>query len=187
MLGRIIQTIRGHSRFLAQAAISYSFIPSSSLYMRSDPLDILSADQVPVEKRQPHCLTVADLMQHKVTNTYVYNPNGNVVSEHARRLITNLLAATANPRAKVQTDSSDDSVHENRRNHVEPAQPDKTHVKKTLGWHCSAQRQRRTSRYGQTRTSYASWTTTLGKTKLSGGTDPEHTWENITFCSIFET
>ena len=72
-------------------------------------------------------------MQHKVTNTYVYNPNGNVVSEHARRHITNLLAATAKPRAKVQTDSSDDSVHENRRNHVEPAQPDKTHVKRLLG------------------------------------------------------
>ena len=40
--------------------------------MRSDPIVILSANQVPVEERQPHCLTVADLVQHKVTSTYVY-------------------------------------------------------------------------------------------------------------------
>ena len=58
--------------------------------------------------------------------------DGNVVSEHARRLITNLLAATANPRAEVQGDSSDDSAHEEWRNLAEPAQPDMTHVKRLL-------------------------------------------------------
>ena len=58
--------------------------------------------------------------------------DGNVVSEHARRLITNLLAATASNRTEVQGDSSDDSELEEWGNLAAPAQPDMTHVKRLL-------------------------------------------------------